>query len=130
MLSSWLLQMMFVPSGRSRTRFTVSLPLVSKTRSKSIKRRDSPDLDVAAAVVLCPYAEDVFATPDAQHDATDLLSRLTKLVANDCHEQLLPVAICHTLLKAHDPLAAPLVLLVLPDRPYAVLEQVVVADCG
>lgn len=87
-----------------------------------------PDFDVAAAVVLCPDAEDVLAASHTQDKAAHLLAGLVELVANARHEQLLPVAVCDSLLKAHDPLAAALVLLVLPHGPDALLEDVVVGD--
>jgi hypothetical protein len=89
---------------------------------------DSPYFDVAAAVVLRPYAEDILATPHTEHNATNLLASFEKLVTYKAHEQLLPVAICHTLLETHDPLPTPLVLVVLPHRPYALLEDVVVGN--
>lgn len=87
-----------------------------------------PDLDVAAAIVLGPDTEDVLAASDAQYKAANLLAGLVELVTNTRHEQLFPVAICDSLFQAHDPLAAALVLLVFPDRPDSLLEDVIVRD--
>lgn len=47
--------------------------------------RDSPDLNVASAIVLGPYAEDIFTTSDAQDDAADFLARLHELISNKRH---------------------------------------------
>jgi hypothetical protein len=88
----------------------------------------APNLDVTPAIILGPNAEDIFAAPDTQDDAAHLLSSFHELIANKRHEKLFPVAVGHAFLKSHDPLAAALVLLVFPDRAYAVLEDIVVAD--
>jgi hypothetical protein len=110
-------------------RFTVSLSTVSILQRRR-RKLYAPNLNVATAIVLGPDAEDILAAPDTQDHAAHLLSSLHELVANECHEKLFPVAVGNTLLESHDPLAAALVLLVLPDRAYAVLEDVVVTDCG
>jgi hypothetical protein len=82
------------------------------------------------AIVLGPYAEDVLATPDAQHHTADSLTCVHELIANQSHEEFLPVAVGDPFLEPHDPLAAFFILLVLPDRPYAMFEDVVVTNRG
>lgn len=131
MLSSWLRQMIWVPSGRPRTRFTVSLPVSVTVKTGTDERLGNiPDLNVAAAVVLRPDAEDILSASDAENKAADLLTRLVELVADAGHEELLPVAVRNTLFQAHDPLASALVLLVFPHRPDALLKDVVIGDGG
>lgn len=45
-----------------------------------------PDLDVAATVVLGPYAEDIFSASDADDDAAHLLTSFHELVTDDSHQ--------------------------------------------
>lgn len=87
-------------------------------------------LDVLHAVALGPNAKDVFAASDAQDEAAKFLSSIQKLISNKRKQEIFPVAVRHTFFQAHDPLAASLVLVILPYRPYALLEHVVVGHGG
>lgn len=116
-----------VDCGPLRNTFIVAPPdNVGAVRKVQYALDSFPNLDVAAAVVLCPNAEDVFTTPDAEDNAANLLTGLGELVTNNGQKELLPVAISYTLLQTHDPLSTPLVFFVFPDRPYAMLEQIIV----
>ena len=89
---------------------------------------DIPNLEDASTVGPRPNAQDVLAVAHAQYGATHLLAGLGELVADDGEQQVLPVAVGDALAQAHDPLAAALVLVVLPYGPHALLEEVVVRD--
>ena len=90
------------------------------------RRRDVPNLEDPLPVRTSPDAEDVLAVPDAKDGSADLLAGLAELVANHGEQQVLPVAVGHALSQAHHPLAAVLVLLVLPYWTDPLLEEVVV----
>lgn len=103
----------------------VSLQYCQSPESDNVKAR-LPDLDVSTAVVLGPNAQNILTTPNTQHCSTDFFTGFQKLVTDNDQEQILPVAISDTLLQSNDPLPAPLVGLVLPDRPDPLFEYVVV----
>src|SRR4051794_13650724 len=87
-----------------------------------------PDLDVAPTVDSCPDTQHIFAAPNAQHGATDFVSSLRELITDHGQKQILPVAVRHTLLKTHDPLATPLIGLILPNRTDTLLKDMVVGN--
>lgn len=127
--------------------FTVEIQLVSQSTREAKQHNQSfffisflffslllrllfyvPNFEHPAAIRLGPDAENVLAVTHAEHGATDLVRCLTKLVADESEQQVLPVAVGNALLHAYDPLAARLVLLVLPNGTHAFLEQVIVRN--
>ena len=134
-LASWFhCRFLQVSIRVSRRRKTVRLLAawygVQKKRGGGKERHIVPNLEHSAAVGTRPDAENVLAISDAEDSSTDLVARLTKLVADDRQQQVLPVAVRHALLETHDPLATLLVLIVLPYRTNAFLEEMVVGNQG
>lgn len=85
-----------------------------------------PDLHVSAAIVLGPDAENILAASDTDDSTAHLLASLCELVTDHGHQQVLPVAIRNTLLQSQNPLAALLILFVLPDRTDSFSEEMVI----
>ena len=85
-----------------------------------------PDLDVSAAIVLCPDTEHILAASNADHSAAYFLTSFEKLISNESKQQILPIPVRNPLLEPHDPLATLLVLFVLPHRPNVLLEEVII----
>jgi hypothetical protein len=82
-LSSWLFHWMPVSGGSARTRLIVSLVAVSLAGHGSTGTGGAlPDLNVAAAIILGPDAEDILAASNAQDGAANLLAGLEELITN------------------------------------------------
>jgi hypothetical protein len=118
------------PLGKAQNALDRLSVICVRTASMTSTANHIPYLDVATAVVLGPYAEDILAAPHTQHKAADLLACFHELVADEGHQQLLPVAVGDALFQTHDPLATALVLLIFPDRADALFEDMVVGDGG
>ncbi len=89
---------------------------------------NGPNLDVSPTVDLSPDTQDVLATSHTQHCSAHFLAGLHELVANNSKQQIFPIAICYPFLQAYDPFSTSLVRFIFPNRPNAVLEDVVVRD--
>lgn len=87
-----------------------------------------PNLDVSSTINPSPDTQDVLATPDTQHGAAYFITGLHELISNNSEQEVLPVPVSHPLFQPHNPFAPALVRFVLPDRPDALLEDVVVRD--
>lgn len=85
-----------------------------------------PDFEDLRPISPSPNANDILPIPDTENDAADIVDSLAELVTNNGQEQILPVTIRDPLLKTDNPLAALLVLIILPYWPDALLEKMVV----
>lgn len=130
MLSSWLFQTILVSGGKASNRLIVSLQTREYPGRSERVHGYIPDLDVPAAIDLCPHAENIFTTPDAQNGSTNLLSGLHELIANDGQQKVLPIAVSHAFLQPHNPFPASFICLIFPDGPDAILENMIVGDGG
>lgn len=81
-----------------------------------------PNFQHAATSRPRPNTENVFAIADAEHSAANILTSITKLIADKREQQVLPVAVSHALLHPHNPLSAFSIHLVLPDGSNILLE--------
>lgn len=95
---------------------------------RTIGSENQPNLDVSPPINPRPDAHDILAAPDAENSTADFLASLGELVPHDCKEHIFPVPVGDALFESDDPFATSFVLLVLPDRPYAFLKQMIVGD--
>jgi len=94
----------------------------------SLETKDLPNLNVSTAIDLGPNGENIFTLSNTENGSTNLIRSFGKLIPHYGHQQLFPVPVSHSLFESHDPFASSLVLFVLPNRSYALFEEVIVGD--
>ena len=85
-----------------------------------------PNFDITPTINPRPDTQHILTTPHTQYSSTNLLTGLSELIAYNCQQQVFPVSVRDTFLQPDDPFAASLILIVFPNWPDALLENVII----